>query len=229
MSGMCYLGADGSEIPNCGERTICAVTEGGSAAKMRFQVCPVTKALGSVSRMTQAGNRVVFDSLDSIEGSYIENKITGERNNRRAAFSKAGSMNEDKPIRPKANYKRKKEIQGLEDRRRSEDEEEEQESRVTGGSSSSSGNGRAEVEVIEEEVEEAKSAKAAITPKTPTPEEYRIHRLTHLPYRSWCPHCVRGKKRNPSHRILHKEKDGKRGIPVVSMDYTFIGNKDDEH
>lgn len=79
LSGMCYLGADGSEIPNLGERTICAIMEDGSAAKMRFQVCPVTKALGSVSRMTQAGNRVVFDSEDSHEGSYIENKYTGVR------------------------------------------------------------------------------------------------------------------------------------------------------
>eukprot|EP00973_Karenia_brevis_P076629 10644604-Karenia_brevis.AAC.1 len=79
LSGMCYLGADGSEIPNVGERTVCAVTEDGSAARMRFQVCPVTKALGSVSRMTQAGNKVVFDSIDAPEGSHIECKATGER------------------------------------------------------------------------------------------------------------------------------------------------------
>ena len=79
LSGMCYLGADGSEIPNLGDRTICALMEDGSAARMRFQVCPVTKALASVSRMTQAGNKVVFDSEDSSEGSYIENKYTGMR------------------------------------------------------------------------------------------------------------------------------------------------------
>ena len=79
LSGMCYLGADGSEIPNVGERTVCAFTEDGSAARMRFQVCPVTKALGSVSRMTQAGNRGAFDSVDAPEGSYIECKATGER------------------------------------------------------------------------------------------------------------------------------------------------------
>ena len=79
LSGMCYLGADGSEIPNVGERIICAVTDDGMAAQMRFQVCPVTKALGSVSRMTQAGNKVVFDSVDAPEGSYIESKATGVR------------------------------------------------------------------------------------------------------------------------------------------------------
>ena len=75
--------------------------------------------------------------------------------------------------------------------------------------------------------EEARSARPATTPKTPTPEEYRIHRLTHLPYRSWCPHCVKAKKRNPSHRRIGKE--GKRNIPVISMDYMFVNNKGEDH
>eukprot|EP00973_Karenia_brevis_P032750 4520451-Karenia_brevis.AAC.1 len=179
---------------------------------MRFQVCPVTKPLGSVSRMTQAGNRVVLDSIDAPEGSYIENKATGERLYLR-----------------QENGVYLLDTWGLEDKRRIEEEEGEQESKVTGGSSSSNSQERVEVEVVEEDFEEAKSARPVNTPKTPTPEEYRIHRLTHLPYRSWCPHCVRGKKRNPSHRTTHKEGDNKRGIPVISMDYTFIGNNGDEH
>eukprot|EP00973_Karenia_brevis_P035825 4944342-Karenia_brevis.AAC.1 len=46
---------------------------------MRFQICPVTKALGSVSRMTKAGHRVVFNGESHPEGSYIENLTTGSR------------------------------------------------------------------------------------------------------------------------------------------------------
>ena len=42
---------------------------------MTLQVVDVKKALGSVRRMCEAGNKVVFDD----EGSYIENKRTGER------------------------------------------------------------------------------------------------------------------------------------------------------
>eukprot|EP00973_Karenia_brevis_P046684 6476251-Karenia_brevis.AAC.1 len=57
-SGLCYLGADGSEIPNLGERRIYAMAEDGTTSKMKFQVCPVTKPLASVSRMARAGNRV---------------------------------------------------------------------------------------------------------------------------------------------------------------------------
>jgi hypothetical protein len=30
-------------------------------------------------------------------------------------------------------------------------------------------------------------------PCLPNAEEQRVHFLTHVPYRSWCTHCVRGK------------------------------------
>ena len=46
---------------------------------MSFIVCSVTKALGSVSQMCKAGNKVVFNPLWSPEGSYIEHEQTGER------------------------------------------------------------------------------------------------------------------------------------------------------
>ena len=40
---------------------------------MAFQVAGVGKALGAVSRIVGAGNRVVFDDPATV-GSYIENK-----------------------------------------------------------------------------------------------------------------------------------------------------------
>ena len=44
---------------------------------MSMQVCDVTKPLGSVRAMLQAGNRVIFDE----GGSFIENKASGVRAN----------------------------------------------------------------------------------------------------------------------------------------------------
>ena len=79
LSGMSYTGADGSPIPNLGERTVDAVLENGQHTKMNFQVCPVTKALGSVSKMVKNGHRVVFDDPESGEGSFIQDKRTGQR------------------------------------------------------------------------------------------------------------------------------------------------------
>ena len=51
------------------------VTCEGQRRNITAQVCEVNKALLSVSRVTKAGNRVVFDD----EASYIEDKRTGER------------------------------------------------------------------------------------------------------------------------------------------------------
>ena len=42
---------------------------------MVMQVCDVNQGLLSVSKATASGNRVIFDQ----DGSYIENKLSGER------------------------------------------------------------------------------------------------------------------------------------------------------
>ena len=51
------------------------MTDEGAIKKMVVQVCDVNQGLLSVSKATAAGNRVVFD----LDGSYIENKTSGER------------------------------------------------------------------------------------------------------------------------------------------------------
>ena len=57
----------------------------------------------------------------------------------------------------------------------------------------------------EEEEEEAKVAKVASEPNQPTKDEISKHCATHLPYRSWCPHCVAGKKPDAQHHQLEGE------------------------
>ena len=53
------------------------MTNEGTMRMMTFQAAPVAKALGSVTRICQAGHRVVFDGED---GAFIQNKKTGEIN-----------------------------------------------------------------------------------------------------------------------------------------------------
>ena len=45
----------------------------------------------------------------------------------------------------------------------------------------------------DEEQEEPQDPLEVTMPSTPSEEERRRHMLTHLPFRDWCPHCVRGK------------------------------------
>ena len=59
----------------------------------------------------------------------------------------------------------------------------------------------------------------------PTPIEIARHNLTHLPYRAWCSHCVRGKGLSRQHRRIHSALQ--RAIPLIVMDYMFMGRHDD--
>ena len=73
--GVEYEVANGEYIPNLGEKKFLGVGENGEARHITAQVCAVNKALLSVKKMVQAGNRVVFEQA----GGYIEDVVSGER------------------------------------------------------------------------------------------------------------------------------------------------------
>ena len=72
--GVQYEVADGTLIPNLGEKRFVAVNELGIQRHMTMQVCEVSKALMSASKVVKARNRIVLD-----EESYVEDKETGDR------------------------------------------------------------------------------------------------------------------------------------------------------
>ena len=72
--------------------------------------------------------------------------------------------------------------------------------------------------------DEAKRAKARCIPVMPSLDERHEHRLAHLPYRSWCLFCVKGRGRETPHSRI---KDVRRDVPVVMMDYCFVGFEKD--
>ena len=56
------------------------------------------------------------------------------------------------------------------------------------------GGGEGEVsEEPEEEEAGLRRPKKVLDPREPSAEERKEHELTHLPFRSWCRHCVRGR------------------------------------
>ena len=73
--GVKYEVANGVRIPNLGQKQFDGITDDESLRNLKVQVCDVNKALLSVKKITNAGNRVIFDN----EGSYIEDKLTGEK------------------------------------------------------------------------------------------------------------------------------------------------------
>ena len=86
-----------------------------------------------------------------------------------------------------------------------------------------------EVEDIFVRGDEAVKAKTVRYDPRPSELEVEEHNITHLPYRSWCPHCVRGKAPAGQHRKRNKQEKVNDEVPVVSMDYCYMqNNKDDE-
>ena len=59
----------------------------------------------------------------------------------------------------------------------------------------------------EEDNNEAIPANAASKPKRPSKAEVDEHMLSHLPYRSWCAHCVRGKAKSKRHPCTSPNND----------------------
>ena len=57
-----------------------------------------------------------------------------------------------------------------------------------------------------DEEEEAREPVVMTTPKTVSRREREDHNLTHLPFRSWCPHCVMGRAKSHPHRRTEREE-----------------------
>ena len=74
-----FRAANGHRIYNEGQKLVTMMTQEGTKRDMRFTVCDVSKALGSVSQMCRTGHKVVFNPPWNEEGSYIEHVESGER------------------------------------------------------------------------------------------------------------------------------------------------------
>ncbi len=78
----------------------------------------------------------------------------------------------------------------------------------------------AQGEQAHEEGQEGREAKFEIIPGTPKSEVVDAHlAAAHIPFRTWCKHCVAGQAVDDAHRKLG-DKD--REVPVISMDYCYM-------
>ena len=68
----------------------------------------------------------------------------------------------------------------------------------------------------EEETQQAQRPRGMKAPQQPTRQERFEHELTHLPYRSWCPICVKSKGRTDNHPKQTSRQ------PVIQVDFTYM-------
>ena len=81
------------------------------------------------------------------------------------------------------------------------------------------------VEVSAEDDSESgkRSTLRMLDPKRPRQDEVDEHNITHLPYRNWCRHCVRGRGKEAA----HKKGDQIIEMPEVHMDFAFMGEENE--
>ena len=81
---------------------------------------------------------------------------------------------------------------------------------------------------LEEEAGEAVRMTVPKATPAPTQAEVDEHRLSgHCVYRSWCSSCVRGKGQSGHHKT-RTEDDAKGDVPIISMDYGYLGTRNDD-
>ena len=69
---------------------------------------------------------------------------------------------------------------------------------------------------------EAHRARGLRQPQQPTPQQIAEHNLTHLPYRNWCPICVRGSKGRQDN---YKKQQSRQ--PIIQVDFAYIKSQQD--
>ena len=80
-------------------------------------------------------------------------------------------------------------------------------------------------EIAEEVLFENEEAPMRISknPKDPSPDERERHwKCGHLPYRAWCPVCIKARGREDPHKTQERDKDG---MAEVAMDYCSVGDR----
>jgi hypothetical protein len=63
-----------------------------------------------------------------------------------------------------------------------------------------------------------------LDPKLPSKAEIEEHMLSHLPYRNWCEHCVKGRGRQMDHRRQEEDRE----TIEFHMDFCFPGGEADK-
>ena len=79
-----------------------------------------------------------------------------------------------------------------------------------------------EIEIEAEVCEGIRVLKKMQNPMLPSKPEREMHELTHVPFRSWCEHCVRGRGEGVRHEAGKEMPEQ----TEVHMDFFFVGDED---
>ena len=79
-------------------------------------------------------------------------------------------------------------------------------------------------EINADDDEAVQIARPIPAPMTPSKAQRDAHEVTHLPYRSWCPHCVAARRSNSQHKRMSSSS---RTLPLLVADYCQLKDTED--
>ena len=85
--------------------------------------------------------------------------------------------------------------------------------------------GGAEVQTLEDKGEEAAGARARKTEAAPSQREVGERNLDHGVFRSWCPHCVKGRAESYGHA---KKVQNEGDVPTIGIDYMYMHSEQEK-
>ena len=74
-----FRAVNGNKVYNEGQKLVTMMTREGTKRDLKFTVCDVSKAIGSVSQLCRTGHRFIFNPPWDGNGSYIEHLDIGEK------------------------------------------------------------------------------------------------------------------------------------------------------
>ena len=75
VNGLQYHTADGTRIPNLGQKTVEGYSDDGMAITQTFQIAEISRPLTSVGELADSGNVIVFGR----KGGFVLNPTSGKR------------------------------------------------------------------------------------------------------------------------------------------------------
>ena len=67
-----------------------------------------------------------------------------------------------------------------------------------------------------------RTMKKLIDPKLPSKSDVEMHEMTHLPFRNWCRHCVKGRGVEAAHFKSIRDEGA---LPEIHIDFCFPGSR----
>jgi len=73
----------------------------------------------------------------------------------------------------------------------------------------------------EQDAGDVRLMKKLVDPKLPSKDEIEMHNMTHLPFRNWCRHCIKGRGVEAGH---FKSVRDEGALPEIHVDFCFPGS-----